>query len=101
MKDLKDLKIYIVDMDGYLIRKIIKIAVNRHMVADNALDGCGNKEILLCKTKDLTFRVVIGGVKHLCIIVIYGRRNFGGIRSIIVCLRLECKGQCYGLVMEG
>ena len=55
----------VVNMDSNLIRKIIKSSVNCHMVADYALAGCGNKEILLRKSEKLTLDMVIGGIQHL------------------------------------
>ena len=35
------------------------------VVCDNALEGSGNEEILLSKSEQLAFVVVVGRIKHL------------------------------------
>ena len=55
----------IVDVNSNLIRQIFKRSIYSHMVADNTLHRCGHKEILLRKSKQLTLRMVVRGIKHL------------------------------------
>ena len=55
----------VVDVDSYLIRKIVYLAVDRHMIVNDALAGCGHEEVLLRKSEQLSFKVVIRRVKHL------------------------------------
>ena len=49
----------VVDMNSHFICKIIQCAVNREVIADYALAGSRNKEILLCKAQKLTFCVIV------------------------------------------
>ena len=55
----------IVYVDRHLVGQIVDSAVDCHVVADNALDGCGNEEVLLSESEQLTLHVVVGGIEHL------------------------------------
>ena len=55
----------VIEMDGNLVRQVGKRAVDRHVVADDALAGSGAEEILLCQAEQLALGVVVGGVQHL------------------------------------
>ena len=55
----------IVDVDGNLIRKVPQRAVAAQVVGNDGLQGCGNEEVLLGQTKQLTLGVVVGRIQNL------------------------------------
>ena len=58
-------RVGIVDVDCHLIRQVVKRAVDRHMVSDNALAGSRHHKILLGKAQQLALGMVIRRIQHL------------------------------------
>ncbi len=86
----------IVYVNCRLIRKIVKTAVIFEVVFENALQRCGNKEILLRKAQLLALYVIVGRVKNLAdelrFVVRTGRHHIVALRKRLHVEVVPCPG---------
>ena len=55
----------IVNVNSYLIGKVVKCAIDGHVVTDNALAGRRGEKILLRQAQRFSFGMVIRRIQHL------------------------------------